>query len=94
MFIIYINILYSDVDRHRFDADPDPTFHFDADPDPDRTLRFIQKNGTFFTFIHSIVSLHNFMFLISDIGNKICNMLIFSEKSIVYLYFKGIVAPD
>ncbi len=23
------------VDRHRFHADPDPTFHFDADPDPD-----------------------------------------------------------
>jgi hypothetical protein len=23
------------VDRYRFDADPDPTFHFDADPDPD-----------------------------------------------------------
>jgi hypothetical protein len=23
------------VDRHRFDADPDPTFHFDADPHPD-----------------------------------------------------------
>ncbi len=23
------------MDRHRFDADPDPTHHFDADPDPD-----------------------------------------------------------
>ncbi len=23
------------VDRHRFDADPDPNFHVDADPDPD-----------------------------------------------------------
>jgi hypothetical protein len=22
------------VDRHRFDADPDPDFHVDADPDP------------------------------------------------------------
>jgi hypothetical protein len=22
------------VDRHRFDADPDSTFHFDADPEP------------------------------------------------------------
>jgi hypothetical protein len=22
------------VDRHRFDADPDPNFDFDADPDP------------------------------------------------------------
>jgi hypothetical protein len=30
------------VDRHRVDADPDPTFHFDADPDPDLdpALRF------------------------------------------------------
>jgi hypothetical protein len=30
---------HSFVDRHRFDADPDPvpdpTIHFDADPDPD-----------------------------------------------------------
>jgi hypothetical protein len=25
----------SAVDRHRFDADPDPTFPFNADPDPD-----------------------------------------------------------
>jgi hypothetical protein len=23
------------VDRHRFDADPEPNFHCDADPDPD-----------------------------------------------------------
>jgi hypothetical protein len=23
------------VDRHRFDVDPDQTFHFHADPDPD-----------------------------------------------------------
>jgi hypothetical protein len=27
--------LTSVVDRHRFDADPDPNFHVDADPDPD-----------------------------------------------------------
>jgi hypothetical protein len=24
------------VDRHRFDANPDPNFHGDADPDPTR----------------------------------------------------------
>ncbi len=29
------NVWTSVVDRHRFAADPDPTFHFDADPDPD-----------------------------------------------------------
>ncbi len=28
------------MDRQRFDADPDPTFHSDADPDPDPTLSF------------------------------------------------------
>ncbi len=35
----YYNI--SVVDRHRFDADQDPTFHFDAnqDPDPGQTLK-------------------------------------------------------
>ena len=27
-------------DPHRFDADPDPTFHFDADPDPDPPCHF------------------------------------------------------
>jgi hypothetical protein len=35
----YSTPLSSVVDRHRFGADPDPTFHFDADtgPDPDPT---------------------------------------------------------
>jgi hypothetical protein len=28
--------MISVVDRHRTDADPDPTFHFDAYPDPDQ----------------------------------------------------------
>jgi hypothetical protein len=28
------------MDRHRVDADPDPTFHFNAGPDPDPTLSF------------------------------------------------------
>ncbi len=32
--------LSSVVDRHRFDADPDPTLHFDADPDPDSNQSF------------------------------------------------------
>jgi hypothetical protein len=32
-------LIYGVVDRHRFDASPDPTFHFDAglDQDPDLT---------------------------------------------------------
>ncbi len=46
-----------------------------VDPDPYRTLRFTQKNGFIFIFIHSIVSLHNFMFLISGIGDIILNIL-------------------
>jgi hypothetical protein len=28
-------VITSDDDKHRFDIDPDQTFHFDADPDPD-----------------------------------------------------------
>jgi hypothetical protein len=28
------------VDRHPFDAYPEPTFHFDAAPDPNPTARF------------------------------------------------------
>ncbi len=31
-------LFYSVVDRHRYDADLDSTFHFDADPDPDPIL--------------------------------------------------------
>ncbi len=53
-------VKYSVVDRHRFDAgpDPDPTYHFDADPDsypdPDPTLSFthvgkLGKIGLLFT---------------------------------------------
>ena len=28
-------VTVSVADRHRFDADPDPTFYFDVDPNPD-----------------------------------------------------------
>ncbi len=67
------------MDRHLVDADPDPTFHFDADPDlyPDRNPGFthVGKTELIFTFIHSIASLHNFMFLVSVIGDIICNIL-------------------
>jgi hypothetical protein len=30
-----LTVLCSVVDRHRFDADPDPNLRVDADPDPD-----------------------------------------------------------
>ncbi len=33
--MVGITVNPSVVDRHRFDADPDPIFHFDADPNPD-----------------------------------------------------------
>jgi hypothetical protein len=33
-------VLFSVVDRHRLDADPDSPFHFDADPDPDPIPNF------------------------------------------------------
>jgi hypothetical protein len=45
------------VDRHRFDADPDPDpkFHFDANPYTDPTTNFTHvENLFFFTFSHSI----------------------------------------
>jgi hypothetical protein len=67
------------VDRHRFDADPDPIFHFDAYPE--------WKIRIFFTFINSIVSLHCFIFLVSVINVKIFNnfdiVLKFSGNSII-----------
>jgi hypothetical protein len=34
MFFVLTHV----VDRHRFHADPDLTFHFNADPDPDSDL--------------------------------------------------------
>ncbi len=37
--------------RHRYNADTDPTVHFDADPDPDRTQSLhILENQIFFYF--------------------------------------------
>ncbi len=35
MFFFTLRSYTSVVDRHRFDADPDPNFHVDADPDLD-----------------------------------------------------------
>jgi hypothetical protein len=62
------------VDRHRFDADPDPNIHVDADPDPasnwhknnadsradlTSSLTHVGKPEYFlFLFIHSIARLH------------------------------------
>jgi|688.fasta_scaffold1256234_1 hypothetical protein len=50
------------VDRHRCDADPDPTFRFAADPDPDLSPSFTHggKPGFICTFINSSASLHFF----------------------------------
>jgi hypothetical protein len=63
------------VDRHRFDAAPDPTFHFDSDPDldwhqnnadphADPIISFTQvgKLGIFFTLIQSNASLQDLLF--------------------------------
>jgi uncharacterized membrane protein len=74
------------VDRHRFDADPDPTFHFAAYPDPDPTPSFTHVGiSDFFdifyslifliSFIYSTVSLHIFIFLVSVLGALIFNIL-------------------
>ncbi len=40
------------MDRHRFEADPNPSFHFDADPDPapdpDATPSYVGKSDFYF----------------------------------------------
>jgi hypothetical protein len=49
------------LDRHRFDANPDPIFHFDPDSDPDPTPSFthVGKSGeNILTFIHISASLY------------------------------------
>jgi hypothetical protein len=49
-------VLISDVDRHRFDADPEPTLYFDvvqdSDPNPDPSLSFthVGNQKKFFDF--------------------------------------------
>jgi hypothetical protein len=47
------------VDRHRFDADPNPTFHFLM------PIQIGKSEFLFFTFINSSASLHCFIFLVS-----------------------------
>jgi hypothetical protein len=48
-------VVNSVVDRHRFDADHDPTFHFDdnpdSDPDPTRSYAHVE-HYIFMLFIH------------------------------------------
>ncbi len=61
------------MDRHRFDVDPDPTFHFDAnaDPDPTPSFRHVGKKYDFLDYSHISIFLvcvkrchHFFKFLI------------------------------
>ncbi len=63
------------VDRHRFDADPDLTFHFDANPDTDPTPNFthIGKLEIFLDFIAVAVSV---VLSFSIIGAIIFNVLV------------------
>jgi hypothetical protein len=43
--------------RHRFDADPEPTFHFDADPDldPTATSKQVEKSEFFILLITAML---------------------------------------
>jgi hypothetical protein len=51
------------VNRHRFDADPEPTFHFDADPDPLPKLYLSWKQEKKIDFISPQCQSHCFIFL-------------------------------
>jgi hypothetical protein len=55
-------VVNSVVDRRRFDADPDPTFHFDAipDSDPDPTTSYTHVGNHIFAFYSRQSSLHCF----------------------------------
>jgi hypothetical protein len=55
------------VDRHRFDADLDPTFNVDAvpGPDSDHTLNFTHVGKSNISFDSSVASLHCFIFFVS-----------------------------
>ncbi len=57
------------VDRHSFDAYPDPSFHFDAEPDPDLDpTPSLTHVGNFYTYIYSSASLPCFIFHVGIIG--------------------------
>ncbi len=75
------------VDRHRVDADPDPTFRFDADPDPDRhennadpnadpipSFHMLENRAKFSYFYDIKTSLKYFSFLVS--GKCVMNLSI------------------
>ncbi len=80
------------MDRHRFDADPDPTFHSDADPDADLSSSFthVGKSENFFYFYSQQCQFTLFFLLIIVIGVIIFNIfnsiLKCLDKSKVWLY--------
>jgi hypothetical protein len=86
------------VDRHRFDAVPDRTFHFDADPDPDpdptSIFTHIGKSEFFSHFYPQQCLFTLFLFLFGVIGVTIFNisenisLLQFYGKSLVQLYIR------
>ncbi len=50
--LVFVKPNYSVVNQHRFDANPDPTFHFDVDPetdlDPSPSVTHVGKLGKHF----------------------------------------------
>jgi hypothetical protein len=55
------------VDRHRFDADPNPTFRFDGDPNPDPnpdpTLSLTHGKSEFLFYLFKFHSTLFYLFL-------------------------------
>jgi hypothetical protein len=41
-------LVISVVDWHRFDCDPDPTFHFEADPNPTPKFNYVENQKIIF----------------------------------------------
>jgi hypothetical protein len=59
-------------DRHRFDADPDPTFHFDDDPgldsNPIPSFKHAGKSGKSFGLLFTAAKFTLFIFFFSFVG--------------------------
>jgi hypothetical protein len=68
------------VDGHRFDADPDPTFHFYAGPDPDTPSFPDIGKSDIFRLLFTVMPVYIVLSLSS--GHSF-NIEIFLEKSIV-----------
>jgi hypothetical protein len=70
------------VDRHRFDADPDPDFH--VDPDPIRIRTGIRMMRLLPQVLHTMENLNIFLFLVKPL--PVYNVVSLCAMILVFFY--------